>query len=273
MPIPTLPLGGDLRMPILGFGTYKLQGDACRRAVEQALAVGYRHIDTADYYDNHTAIAEVLKASTTPRHDLFITSKIWRDDLAADRVPVVADRLLRELQTDYLDLLLIHWPNRDIPIAETLGAMQTLRDQGKVRALGVSNFTERHLGEALATGVPIVNNQVELHPSFAQPALRRFCDARAVAVTAYAPLARGGDFDLPVIRDLAAQYGRPPAQIVLAWLRQRGIAAIPKAGSPDHIRSNYGSLEVNLTKAELAGIDAADRDNRTIAPAWNEFGR
>src|SRR6185312_2600231 len=154
-------LTSTLSIPIIGFGTYKLTGEICQTAVSKALEIGYRHIDTADLYGNHHEVGEAIKKSGLKREEIFLTTKIWRDKLHKEDVLTSAQRFLDELQTDYIDLLLVHWPNNDIPITETLGAMQKLQQQKVIKAIGVSNFTILLLREALATHIPFVMNQVE----------------------------------------------------------------------------------------------------------------
>ena len=158
----TLALNSKASIPVLGLGTWQLVGNTGVKAVAKALQVGYRHIDTADGYGNHREIAQAIELSSLKKEDLFITTKIPRTLLRSEDVFLSVDRYLQELNTNYIDLLLIHWPNKSIPMTETLGAMQTLKEQGKVRALGVSNFTIHHLKDAKATGVEVTNNQSTL---------------------------------------------------------------------------------------------------------------
>ena len=237
-----LQLKSGYQMPALGFGTWKLSGPNAKEVVKHALAVGYRHIDTADHYGNHREIGEAIHESGIPRQEIFLTSKVWRDSLHAQAVQSVIGRFLQELNTDYLDLLLVHWPNRDVPIAETLGAFAVAVRRGNVRSLGVSNFTIDHLREALTTGVPVSVNQVEFHPSFNQRALKDFCDEQGIVVTAYSPIGRGADLQLPVIKSLAQKYRRRESQIILNWLLSHNIAAIPKAADAAHIEDNFQTL-------------------------------
>jgi len=258
-------------IPLLGFGTYKLVGNDCYHAVRAALEIGYRHIDTAVYYGNHHEIARAIADSGVDREEIFLTSKIFRDELTHNAVINAADRILIELNTHYLDLLLIHWPNHEVPVAETLGAMEELRQQGKLRNLGVSNFTIAHLEEVLATGIAIINNQVELHPEFNQLALREFCQAHNIAVTAYAPLARGAALVLPAVQEIADRHGKPPAQVVLNWMIQQNIVTIPKATARERIQENFDTQTWQLTSEEIEQINQQPQSPRTISPEWNEF--
>lgn len=267
----TLPLNDRVAIPILGFGTFELSGRQGEDAVKAALDVGYRHIDTADAYGNQRVLGKVLQESSVPRDELFLTSKVFHGDLKPHRVKAVARKCLAELQTSYLDLFLVHWPNRAVPIAETLGAFQELQSEGLIRAIGVSNFTVRHLKEAMATGVPITVNQVEFHPSLNQKALKAFCDEHNIVITAYSPLAQGQDLKLPLVKEIAEKYGKTPAQIVLAWLLAKGMVAIPRSANPEHIRENFGSLAVTLTSEDMTTLDGLNTNNRIINPSLAEF--
>lgn len=258
-------------IPGLGLGTWKLTGDECRRAVAYALEMGYRHIDTADAYGNQSAVGEAIKASGVNRADLFITSKIWPDDFAPDRVPLACQRILKELGVEHLDLLLMHWPKRLQPLADTLKAMNKLKEAGLVRALGVSNFTIHHLQDALATGVEFVCNQVEFHPSLNQKELKVFCEEHDILITAYSPLARGADVNIPAIKELAESYQKTPAQIILNWIIANGMPAIPKSASFTRIEENLGALDFELSKQDNEQMDGLNSDNRVSAPDFAEF--
>src|SRR3989344_2295650 len=189
----TFALKAGVAMPTLGFGTSRLTGMVGVGAVKTALEVGYRHLDTADSYGNHEAVAEGIKSSGVPREEIFLTTKIDGDDHAYKDVLSATERYLEELNTDYIDLLLIHGPNRAVPVGETLKGMQELKEAGKIRAIGVSNFTRHHLEDTFQTGVEVSVNQVETHPAFNQKDLREFCAEHGIIITAYAPLGRGAD--------------------------------------------------------------------------------
>lgn len=224
----TIRLNVDAQIPILGFGTWQLNDTICVDAVKNALLTGYRHIDTADIYGNHLEVAQGIRESGVPRNEIFITTKVFFPDLHGDRVIQKCKHFLSELETDYIDLLLIHWPNKKIPIEETLHAMNSLKNEGKIKAIGVSNFTIQHLEKALATGVKITNNQIELHPSFKQKEMREYCKANNITVTAYSPLGQGVDLQIPLIQELARKYTVSPAQVVLNWIITQNVIAIPK---------------------------------------------
>lgn len=267
----TMALHHDVSMPLLGFGTWQLTGEQCRDAVHEALATGYRHLDTALMYGNHRDVVSGQAASDVTREDVFITSKIWRDDLSADGVERQMDRILEELEVEYVDLTLIHWPNRHFDMAETLQALDRQRQRGKTRAIGVSNFTIAHLKEAFEAGVAISANQVEYHPSLNQDELRQFCRDNDIALTAYSPLAQGDDVELPLIQQLAEAYQVTPGQVVLNWLLSKGIAAIPRSSRPTHIRENFRTENWQLAPEDIASIDAIGGTHPLINPSFAEL--
>lgn len=269
----TLRLNEQAQIPVLGFGTWTLTGQRCLTAVEHALQVGYRHIDTAEIYGNQKEIGQVLKASGLKRNEVFLVSKVWYSHLKKYDVLESCKLSLDELKTEYLDLMLIHWPNRGIPVAQTLEAMQALKEDGMIRAMGVSNFTVGHLKEALATGFEIAVNQVEFHPSLNQRQLKTFCDEHGIVITAYSPIARGEDLRLPEIIAIAETCGRSEAQVILNWIIERGMVAIPRSGNPRHIEDNFRCLEWKLSQEDLRRMDELNTDNRTVAPRFAEFDR
>ncbi|KXK27637.1 MAG: 2,5-diketo-D-gluconic acid reductase B [candidate division WS6 bacterium OLB20] len=202
-------------IPALGFGTWKLKGQVCRQAVEIALEAGYRHIDTADVYGNHAETGAAIRNSGLDRSDLFVTSKVWRDDLEPQTLKDSTHRFLDELQADYLDLLLIHWPNSDLDHAAALTAMHELKTEGLIRHCGVSNFTIELLQELRASipdDVVISNNQFELHPTLFQKDLVDYCKASGITVTAYSPIGQGDDLKLEAVTEIAAAHNCTPAQ-------------------------------------------------------------
>lgn len=259
-------------MPVIGYGTWQLQGEDALQAVTAALSIGYRHIDTADRYGNHREVGSAIKRSGIPREEIFLTTKVWRDRLHHGGVLADVDRFLTELDTSYIDLLLIHWPDHDIPISETLTAMEECRQAGKIKAIGVSNFTERHLEEALSVGVEIANNQVELHPSFDQQPLREFCAARGISVTAYSPL-RSGDMELPLVRELADKYGKSPAQIILNWIISLGLIVLPQSSHPERMKENLAAADFTMDGADLAKLNSLPDSARFNDPEFGEFDR
>ncbi len=255
------------RMPMLGLGTWMLSGKRCTEAVKRALSLGYTHIDTADYYRNHADIAAGIAGHD--RSELFITSKVWMTDISADGIDKACRRFLSELSTDYLDLLLIHWPNDDIPIAESMGAMERLEREGLVRSIGVSNFDEGRLSEAIsACGLPVCVDQVEFHPRLYQKDLLGFCSERHVQVTAYSPLGRGEAASEPLVKDIARSLGKTPGQVALRWLVQHGVCAIPKATGEEHLRENIDVFSWKISDEDMKRIDALGAGRRIIDPAF-----
>lgn len=267
-----LEIAGGLELPRVGLGTWELTGGRAVRVVAAALEMGYRHVDTAEAYGNEAKVGHGLTAADVDRDDVFLTSKVFRDHLEEDDVERALDASLSRLQTDYLDLYLIHWPNAEIPVEETVGALEAQREEGKIRAWGVSNFTPAHLDEMLEHGRPAVN-QVEVHPYLAQEELMAACGERDVPVIAYSPLARGAVADDGVLADIAADHGKTPAQIALRWSLQKGRAVIPKASGAGHLGQNLDVFNVELDTDEMARIDGLDEGRRIIDPGWAEFDR
>lgn len=258
-------------IPILGFGTWPLTGDPCVAMVKAALTTGYRHIDTADGYENHPAVGQAIREFSISREDLFLTTKIRRTELHRDAVIAAGTRFLRELQTDYLDLLLIHWPNHEIPMAETFAGLQALKDAGVIRNFGVSNFTIQRLEAARQITDGILTNQVEFHPSLYQQELLAYCQSNNITVTAYSPTAKGADLALPVVQELAQKYQRSASQVVLNWLVSKGIVAIPRSARVEHIEDNFKTLEWELAAEDVALLDRVNTNNRGTRPAIAEF--
>lgn len=267
---PLKKLNDSSSIPMIGFGTWKLKGEEATTVVKNAIAVGFRHIDTAGHYGNHIEVGQAIKDSGVDRKDIFLTTKVWRDRLHHSDLLADVDRFLEELGTDYIDLLLIHWPNHEVPLSETLKAMAECQEAGKIKAIGVSNFTEKHLEEAIASGVEIVNNQVELHPSFNQSALRAYCEQKNISVSAYSPL-RSGDMELPLIKELAEKYHRSPAEIILNWVVKRGVIVISQTSDPEKMKANLSSTDFTIDEEDLKQIDLLPQGSRYNNPDYNEF--
>lgn len=274
----TLPTGRA--MPALGLGTFKLTGDTCFQAVRTALALGYRHIDTAAMYGNHREVGRAINQAFSDgvdRSELFITTKVSRDELAYDDVLAACDRALRELRLEYIDLYLIHWPNNDVPLEETFRAFQKLIETGKTRHVGVSNFTRSRLARAIAASdvripnpnpIPIACNQVEYHPYLNQEALLADCRPNGIVLTAYCPLARGKVITDKRLQRIAEAHGKSAAQVTLRWLVQKGIAVIPKASSEAHIRANMDIFDWELSAHEMKHIDAITQAKKERLIDW-----
>jgi 2,5-diketo-D-gluconate reductase B len=266
----SIVLQNGVVMPLLGLGTWQLQGAQCERVVRQALELGYRHIDTAEMYDNQHEIGRAIRHFD--RSKLFIVSKIAPAHLHYREARMAADRILRELSIDYLDLLLIHWPDSRIDMVQTFQALQDLVEEGRTRAAGVSNFTIGHLQRLLPRSNALISvNQVEYHPYLNQEDLRRYCRDEGIVVTAYSPLARGDLLQDPLLQEIAARHRAGVPEVALRWLIQKRMAAIPKAGSAAHLEQNRRCLELELDPDEMAAIDHLNRQRRKIDPPWGEF--
>ena len=267
LPAIKLPSGQDL--PMLGLGTWRLNGEECTQAVKSALALGYMHIDTAEMYQNEQEVRCALK--NVAREQLFLTSKVFHNHLHHDDVIAACLASLNRLGVRDLDLFLIHWPNRNVPMKETFTALANLQANGMVRAIGVSNFTVRHLQEAKkASPVPIAVNQVECHPFLRQDELLAFCRQHKIQLVAYSPLARGKVYQDKTLIAIGKTHKKTAGQIALRWLHQRGIVAIPKASSEKHLRENLEIFDFALTAEEMAAIDALPQQ-RIINPSFAEF--
>jgi 2,5-diketo-D-gluconate reductase B len=258
-------------MPRLGLGTWQNKDpEDCATAVRTALELGYRHVDTAQIYRNEGAVGDGLAAADVPREEVFLATKVWTDQLASDDVIASTEASLDRLGVDRVDLLYVHWPAGDYDPDETLSAFAELKDRGRIDRIGVSNFEPEHLDRATeALGEVPFANQVEMHPFLHQAELRAYADGTDLDLVAYSPLARGKVFDDPVLAEIAETNGVSAAQVSLAWLRQRGVTAIPKATSEAHIRDNWASLTLELTDDEIARIDGIERRDRRVDP---DFG-
>ena len=251
-----IELASGHRMPLLGLGTWDLKGTRCTEVVRQALDLGYRHLDTAFMYQNQEAVGKALKESGVRRDEVFITTKIWKDALQRERVLEQFGECLELLGTSYVDLLLVHWPNDEIPVQETMAAFDTLCAQGTVKSIGVSNFSTAQLEEAQACAqAPVCVNQVLYHVGNNQEPLRRHHREKKVAITAYCPLARGKAADDEVLRSIGQRQGKTAAQVALRWLVQKQVVAIPKASSKEHLRANQEIFDWELRDQEMAQLD------------------
>lgn len=255
----------ETKIPLIGLGTWRLQGKECEKTVETALELGYRHIDTADVYQNHTDIRKAIR-KWPQRELLFITTKLSMHHLLPDSVRASVPRFLDELGLSYLDLLLIHWPNPDVDMIETLKTMLEFKKQGVVKAIGVSNFVRFHLEEIAKHKIPILTNQIEMHPYLQRRSLVALCKELGIIVTAYRPLARGAFEIDPVLKKIGEKYKKSPSQIVLRWLIQQDIVAIPKASNVQHLKDNINVFDFNLDAQEMQNIDALDSNQRFCAP-------
>jgi 2,5-diketo-D-gluconate reductase B len=257
-------------MPMLGLGTWQNDDhEQCALSVRTALEMGYRHVDTAMMYGNEAAVGDGIAAAEIDADDVFVATKVWYSDLAYDDVIESAAASREALGVETIDLLYVHWPAGSYDAEATLGALADLRDDGVVDRVGVSNFEPDLIEEAVeACDAPVFANQVECHPLLPQEAVRAACDEHGVEVVAYAPLARGEVFDVPEIVEVAEKHDASPAQVSLAWLREKGITAIPKATGRDHIAENWASLGLALDPEDVDRIDAIDRERRLVDPSF-----
>jgi diketogulonate reductase-like aldo/keto reductase len=268
--VPRLRAQG-IEIPVLGLGTWRLSGDICRAAVAAALACGYRHIDTAKAYGNEAEVGAAVRTSGLRREEVFITTKIWYEDLGQNALGRAAEQSLDRLGLDHVDLLLIHWPNAQIPLAETIGALGATQARGLTRSIGVSNFPVALLAQAWqVTQEPLVVNQCEYHPGLDQRALLSACRMHGMAFTSYCPLGRGRLFSHPKIVAIAAAHHKTPAQIILRWhIQQPDVVAIPKSAAPARIEENINIFDFVLTEPEMQAISALrGADGRTVNPGW-----
>jgi len=256
-PTRTLPSGDEL--PIVGVGTWNIDGDTLRDSVRAGLDAGYTHVDTAEGYKNEDEIGDVL--ADYDREELFLTSKVLPKNLDYESVVASCEASLERLGTDYLDLYLVHWPNPAISLRETMNAMATLHDRGLIRNVGVSNFSAYQLSCAHhVSDVPIAVNQIEFHPYLQRPALVDYCRETDTVIEAAAPLARTEIFDDPVVQELAETYDKSPAQIVLKWAVEQDVVVLPKSSSPEHVRQNAALFDWELAAEDRERLDDRDRD-------------
>jgi len=268
MDMPILEANG-MRMPRIGLGTWPMKGAECQAAVESAIALGYRHIDTAEMYGNEDAVGAGIAATALPRAEVFLTTKIWWDKPKGAAIRQAFDASLARLATPYVDLLLIHWPSPDLDLPDALRALAAIRAEGRAKAIGVSNFPPRLLQRAIAEGVELACLQVECHLLLDQSKLLGITRAAGMALTAYSPLAKGENLDLPAVRQVAAMHGATLAQVALAWLlAQEGVAMVPKAASPARQKENLGALALRLDAADLAALAALPKDRRFVNPSF-----
>ena len=271
MPMPLVHANGAA-IPAIGLGTWPMKGEEAVRAVARALATGYRAIDTAAMYGNEDAVGEGLRASGVPRADVFVTTKVWYTDLAPDALQRSAEASLKRLGLDQVDLLLIHWPNPDIPLEGSIAALCEAKRRRLARHVGVSNFPVALLERAVSLATePLVANQCEYHPHRDQTKLIAACRRHGLAFLSYAPIGKGAVLDDATVRGVAAHHGRTPAQVVLRWhVQQDGVAAIPKSANPQRIAENLDVFGFTLSDEEMRAISGLARsDGRMVAPGWS----
>jgi diketogulonate reductase-like aldo/keto reductase len=264
------------RIPTLGLGTMRMKEDTCVRIVAEALRLGYRHLDTAERYENETWVGEGLRASGVKRDDVFVTTKVYGPNLAAADFERAVEASLQRLKLPSVDLLLIHWPNPQVPLAETLGALAKAKRGGLTKHIGVANFTTALLDEAVKlSSEPLVTNQIEVHPFLDQSKVLAKSRAHGLAVTAYCPIARGKVPGNPVLERIGKKHGKTAAEVALRWLVQQGIIVIPGTSKPERLKENMAIFDFQLSDAEMAEIGALKRpDGRVVnpphAPKWDQ---
>ncbi|MGM0377325.1 MAG: aldo/keto reductase [Bacteroidota bacterium] len=258
----TTELANGTKMPYLGLGVFKTPNDEIKNAVKWAIDAGYRHIDTAAFYQNEDGLGQALKSLSIERKDLFITSKVWNTDQGYDSTIDAFNKSLNKLQTDYLDLYLVHWPVKE-KYKETWKALETLYDEGRIRAIGVSNFMQHHLEDLMGSAkvMPMVN-QIEFHPYLRQQDLVDFCQNNHIQFEAWSPLMQGKIFGIDLLKELAEKYGKTIAQVVLRWDLQKGVVTIPKSVKKERIESNANIFDFEISGEDMDKIDALDRNER-----------
>jgi 2,5-diketo-D-gluconate reductase B len=261
------------RVPALGLGTWELRGRACVRAVEHALSLGYRHLDTAQGYDNEAEVGEGLRRSGVPRDEVFLTTKVRPRHFRHADLLRSTEASLADLGVDAVDLLLLHWPNREVPLEETLGALHEARARGLARHVGVSNFAPSLLRRAVAAG-PTLTNQVEYHPFLSQAELLELIASLDLLLTAYSPVARGRVLRDPTLIAIGERHGKTAAQVALRWLLQQPrVVTIPKAASPDKQAANLDVFDFELDAEEMAAIADLDRGERLVDDSGIDWER
>ena len=260
-----------LTMPAIGLGTWPLKGADCEEAVESALGLGYRHIDTAEMYGNEVEVGAAMGRSAVPRGDIFLTTKIWHDKPDGARFRAAFAKSLERLRQPYVDLLLVHWPSPALDLPSVLTALAEIRAEGLARAVGVSNFPSALLKQALALDIaPIACLQVEQHAMLGQQTLLDITQPAGIVMTSYTPLGKGEVLEHPVLTGIAARLGATPAQVALAWLLSKKlVAAVPKARSAARQAENLAAAQLRLTEADLAAIAALPKNKRFVNP---DFG-
>jgi 2,5-diketo-D-gluconate reductase B len=245
------------RIPVIGLGTWELRGRTCARAVEQALRLGYRHIDTAEMYDNEREVGEGLRASGIKRDDVFITTKIWPAHFAPRELERAAKESLARLRLSHVNLLLLHWPSEQVPLAETMPALCRMKTAGLARHIGISNFTVALVNEAVRlSSEPLVTNQIEYHPYLDQSKVIAASRRHGLAITAYSPLARGQASKDKVLKRIGQAHGKSAGQVALRWLVQQEVVAIPRSSKVERLSENIALFDFELTPAEMAEIFA-----------------
>jgi diketogulonate reductase-like aldo/keto reductase len=265
-------------IPALGFGTFRMPEDDVLRILPEAIKLGFRHVDTAQIYKNEAAVGEAIELSHVPRNEIFLTTKVWVDRYRHDDFIKSVDESLEKLRTDYVDLLLLHWPKSDVPLAERIGALNEVRKAGKVRNIGVSNFNVALMAESVKLSeAPIATNQIEYHPYIDQTKVISAARKDGISITAYYLMADGKVPSDPVLKDIASKHGKTAAQIALRWaVQQDGVIALSKTATESRLKENFDIFDFDLSEAEMQAIHAlAKADGRIVnpghlAPEWDK---
>jgi 2,5-diketo-D-gluconate reductase B len=264
-----------ISLPRLGLGTFRMQGDVCRTAVESALQLGYRHIDTAEMYGNEEAIGAAIAGSGVARKDLHVTTKVWHENLSPDAIRGAFDASLKKLRLDHVDLYLVHWPSKTMNLPAIFETLLKLRQDGRTRAIGVANFNLALLKTVVEEiQAPIACNQIEYHVMLDQTPVRRYLASKSIPLVAYCPLAQGKVASDPTLLTIGRKHGASAAQVALKWLLdQDGVAAIPKASRSESQQANLEALHIGLDDEDLKAIAALPKEKRCVnpgfAPAWD----
>ena len=261
-------------MPKLGLGTFRMQGDACRAAVESALSIGYRHIDTAEMYANEEAIGAALATASVPRGDLHVTTKVWHENLAPDAIRRAFDASLTKLRLDHVNLYLVHWPSRSANWGAVFETLMKLKEEGRTRAIGVANFTTALLKIAVEDiKAPIACDQIEYHAMLDQSKVLAYLHAKSIPFVAYCPLAQGRFASVPVLAEIGAKHNASAAQVALKWLLdQDGVAAIPKASRRESQQANLDALKISSTMPTARRSQHSRRTSVASIPALRRPG-
>lgn len=252
----------------LGLGTWQnTDPQTCRKSVKKALDMGYRHIDTAQAYSNEGSVGKGIQASKVRREEIFLASKVWTSNLSPEKVISSTEESLEKLDTDYVDLMYIHWPAEDYSAKDTLEAFNTLKERGLIKNIGISNFEVTPMEKALKYA-DIYANQVEMHPLLPQEEIVQACKEKGVELVAYSPLARGEVFNISEIQQVAEKHGVSEAQVSLAWIMEKGATPIPKASTEEHIRDNFESQNLELDEEDIEKIDSIRGEKRMVDPGF-----
>lgn len=262
----------DEKIPAIGLGTWQLT-ENCAESVENALDIGYKHIDTAQAYGNEAEVGEGIKNAEVDRENIWLTTKVWRDNLNKKDLKQSVEESLEKLKTDYVDLLLIHWPFQEMDLAAVLKEMDELVEEGKARNIGISNFTAKQTRKAQElSDNKLLTNQVEHHPFLSQDEVLDECRDQEMMLTAYSPLGRGDVIGNETLQEIGEKYGKSEVQVSLRWLiQQENVCAIPKATSEEHQKSNLDIFDFELSKTEMEEISNLARNDRKVDPSFGPW--